>query len=58
MWYAVLHKRERGVFIGTLCLRHTGRQTLLETEGWVEVPIEEIGVQGPETGPAQDGPSA
>src|SRR5881275_3124718 len=25
MWYAVLRKRERGVFIGTLCIRHTGQ---------------------------------
>ena len=43
MWYAVLVKRERGVFIGTLCLRHTGRQASLETAGWEEVPIEQIG---------------
>src|SRR5262245_60280942 len=38
MWYAVLRKRERGVFIGTLCIRHTGRQASLEEAGWVEVP--------------------
>jgi hypothetical protein len=44
MWYAVLRKRERGVFIGTLCIRHTGRQTLLEQRGWEEVPVGEIGV--------------
>jgi hypothetical protein len=43
MWYAVLRKRERGVFIGTLCIRHTGRQTLLEEGGWEEIPVEEIG---------------
>jgi hypothetical protein len=42
MWYAVLRKRERGVFIGTLCIRHTGRQTLLEEQGWEEVPVREI----------------
>jgi hypothetical protein len=42
MWYAVMRKRERGVFIGTLCIRHTGRKTLLEREGWEEVPVEEI----------------
>jgi hypothetical protein len=47
MWYAVLRKQERGVFIGTLCLRHTGRQASLETAGWAEVPIEQIGVAGP-----------
>jgi hypothetical protein len=44
MWYAVLRKRERGVFIGTLCIRHTGRQTLLEERGWEEVPVPEIRV--------------
>jgi hypothetical protein len=44
MWYAVLRKRERGVFIGTLCIRHTGRQTLLEARGWEEIPVAEIGV--------------
>lgn len=47
MWYAVLIKRERGVFIGTLCLRHTGRQASLETAGWEEVPIDEIGTTEP-----------
>ena len=44
MWYAVLRKRERGVFIGTLCIRHTGRQALLEERGWEEIPVAEIGV--------------
>ena len=45
MWYAVLRKRERGVFIGTLCIRHTGRQASLEATGWTEVPIEQIKVE-------------
>lgn len=44
MWYAVLRKRERGVFIGTLCFRHTERQASLEALGWEEVPVPEIGV--------------
>ena len=44
MWYSVLRKRERGVFIGTLCFRHTGRKNLLEENGWEEVPIAQIGV--------------
>jgi hypothetical protein len=44
MWYAVLRKRERGVFIGTLSLRHTGRQASLEARGWEEIPVAEIGV--------------
>jgi hypothetical protein len=44
MWYAVLRKRAKGVFIGTLCIRHTGRQASLEGQGWEEVPVAEIGV--------------
>jgi hypothetical protein len=44
MWYAVLRRQERGVFIGTLCFRHTPRQASLEKAGWQEVPIGSIGV--------------
>jgi hypothetical protein len=44
MWYAVLRKQERGIFIGTLCIRHTGRQNLLAEQGWEEVPVAEIRV--------------
>ena len=43
MWYAVLRKTERGIFIGTLCVRHTGRQASLERAGWEEVPVGDIG---------------
>jgi hypothetical protein len=46
MWYAVLRKRERGVFMGTLCFRHTPRQASLERAGWEEVPIPSIGLEG------------
>jgi hypothetical protein len=45
MWYAVLRKQERGIFIGTLCIRHTGRQNLLAEQGWEEIPVDEIGVE-------------
>jgi hypothetical protein len=44
MWYAVMRKRTRGIFIGTLCIRHTGRQASLEEAGWEEVPVEAIGI--------------
>ena len=44
MWYVVMRKRLRGVFIGTLCFRHTGRQASLEEQGWEEVPVDRIGV--------------
>jgi hypothetical protein len=44
MWYSVLRKRERGIFIGTLCIRHGGRLNLLSEQGWEEIPVAEIGV--------------
>jgi hypothetical protein len=43
MWYAVVRKQERGIFIGALALRHSSRLDLLLQAGWHEVPIEEIG---------------
>jgi hypothetical protein len=45
MWYAVLRKRERGVFIGTLVLRHTTHHASLLQQGWQEVDVEEIRAQ-------------
>ena len=44
MWYSVLLRKTKGVYIGTLCFRHTPRQASLEQAGWQEVPVEEIGV--------------
>jgi hypothetical protein len=46
MFYAVLRKKERGVFIGTLALRHTSNLASLLQQGWQEVPIAEIGAPG------------
>jgi len=42
MWYAVMRKRVRGVFIGTLCLRHTEHHASLLKQDWQEVTPEEI----------------
>jgi hypothetical protein len=42
MWYSVLRKRERGVFIGTLCIRHTDWHASLQEKGWEEVPVDAI----------------
>ena len=42
MWYSVLRRQTHGVYIGTLCFRHTPRQASLEQEGWQEVPIDQI----------------
>jgi hypothetical protein len=44
LWYAVLRKKERGVFIGTLCIRHTSWHASLLEKGWEEVPVAEIGL--------------
>jgi hypothetical protein len=42
MWYAVMRKREKGVYIGTLVLRHGDHHALLLRSGWEEVPVGEI----------------
>jgi hypothetical protein len=44
LWYAVLRKKERGVYIGTLCFRHTSWHASLLEKGWEEVPVPEIGL--------------
>jgi hypothetical protein len=45
MWYAVLRKRIKGVFIGTLTIRHGGHYASLLDSGWEEVPVDEIGLR-------------
>ena len=47
MWYAVMRRLQRGVFIGTLVIRHSRHHALLLERGWHEVPISEIGPEGP-----------
>jgi hypothetical protein len=42
MWYAVLRKRERGIFIGALSIRHSERHASLLQAGWDEVPLDEL----------------
>lgn len=44
MWYAVMRKKERGVYIGTLVLRHTSHHASLLEGGWEEVAVDEIAV--------------
>jgi hypothetical protein len=45
MWYAVMRKQERGVYIGSLVLRHTAHHASLLQAGWHEVPVPEIRAQ-------------
>jgi hypothetical protein len=47
MWYSVLRRQERGIFIGTLAFRHHEHHASLLAGGWEEVPIAEIGVDAP-----------
>jgi hypothetical protein len=42
MWYAVLRKRERGVFIGALAIRHGDHHASLLQGGWEDVPLDEL----------------
>jgi hypothetical protein len=46
LWYAILRKRERGIYLGTMTLRHQGHHEKLLRDGWEEVPIDEIGIPG------------
>jgi hypothetical protein len=43
LWYAVMRKETKGVFIGTLCIRHQDHHASLLASGWEEVPMEQIG---------------
>jgi len=45
MWYAVLRRQEKGVFIGSLVFRHTPHHSLLLDRGWDEVGVHEIRVR-------------
>jgi hypothetical protein len=49
LWYALMRKRERGIFIGCMCIRHSERHASLVERGWEEVPVGRIG-------PAPSGP--
>jgi hypothetical protein len=39
-----MRKQTKGVFIGTLCFRHTDHHASLLQQGWQEVPVDQIGV--------------
>jgi hypothetical protein len=42
MWYAVLRKQERGVFIGALAIRHGDHHASLLQGGWEDVALDEL----------------
>ena len=46
LWYAVMRKQTKGVFIGTLAIRHSDHHASLLERGWEDVAPEEIGAPG------------
>lgn len=42
MWFAIMRREERGIFIGSLVLRHSPHHSLLLERGWEEIPVPEI----------------
>ena len=42
MWYAVLRRQERGIFLGTMVFRHGDHHASLLEAGWEEIPVGEI----------------
>ncbi|MGI8580344.1 MAG: hypothetical protein ACR2K9_07345 [Solirubrobacteraceae bacterium] len=44
MWYAVMRKATRGIFIGALAIRHGPQHASLLQRGWDEVPVPDIGL--------------
>jgi hypothetical protein len=47
LWYAVMRKQTKGVFIGTLVIRHSDHHASLLRQGWQEVDPAEIGEVSP-----------
>ncbi|MCW3012623.1 MAG: hypothetical protein JWO90_3027 [Solirubrobacterales bacterium] len=47
MWYAVLRRQEKGIFIGTLVFRHSPHHSLLLERGWEEIEVSEISAPAP-----------
>ena len=46
LWYAVMRRAERGIFIGTLVLRHSDHHAFLIERGWEEIPSMRLGERG------------
>jgi hypothetical protein len=47
LWYAVMRKQVKGVYIGALAIRHQPHHASLLHDGWEEIPVDEIGPDGP-----------
>lgn len=42
MWYAAMRKQEKGIYLGALTFRHGDHHSLLLSNGWEEVAVEDI----------------
>lgn len=42
MWYAVMRRPERDIYLASLVFRHSDHHRLLSEQGWEEIPIAEI----------------
>lgn len=42
LWYAVMRRQVKHVYIGALCIRHSSHHAFLLEKGWQEVPVGEI----------------
>ena len=56
MWYAVLRRREKDVFIGTLAIRHGDHHASLLQRGWEEIPPEDVHAPGAQAGEVSPSP--
>ena len=57
LWYAVMRKRTKGIFIGALCIRHSDHHASLLQDGWQEVAVEAIGIHLSPSGQRNRGPT-
>jgi hypothetical protein len=46
MWYAVLRRQVKDVYIGTIAIRHGDHHASLLQRGWEEIPPETIAAPG------------
>ena len=44
LWYALMRKHTRGIWLGALVMRSADHYAKLLREGWEEVPPEQVGV--------------
>lgn len=43
MWHAVMRRRERGIFLGSLVMRYSAHHERLVAQGWEEIAPADIG---------------